>query len=387
MKGMERMTSDAARARLIQGNEACAEGAIAAGCRFYAGYPITPSSEIAEVLSYRLPAVGGTFIQMEDEIASLGAVIGASLAGVKSMTATSGPGFSLMQEHIGFACMAEVPCVIVNVMRGGPSTGLPTNPSQGDVQQARWGTHGDHPIIAITPWSVRECFELTVRAFNLSEKYRTPVILLMDEVVGHMRENVILPQAQNLEIIDRAKPNVPPEWYIPYEDTPFGVPPMGPFGEGYRYHVTGLTHDVRGFPTLREDEIGPFMNRLFRKIWTHLADIQSWAFYEMEDAEVCIVAYGSVARSAKRAVVEARARGKKVGLLRLITLWPFCRKALEETLKKCDVILVPEMNLGQISREVKRVVRGRAEVLTVSKALGRLITPAEILEPLGEVAR
>lgn len=381
------VNSEGAKPRLIQGNEACAEGAIAAGCRFYAGYPITPSSEIAEVLSYRLPAVGGTFIQMEDEIASLGAVIGASLAGVKSMTATSGPGFSLMQEHIGFACMAEVPCVVVNVMRGGPSTGLPTNPSQGDVQQARWGTHGDHPIIALTPWSVRESFELTVRAFNLSEKYRTPVILLMDEVVGHMRENIVLPEPGSLEIFERVKPNVPPEWYIPYEDTPFGVPPMASFGEGYRYHVTGLTHDVRGFPTLREDEIEPFMARLFRKVWTHLEDIQTWATYQMEDAEVCIVAYGSVARAARRAVVEARAQGRKVGLLRLITVWPFCRRAVEEVLDRCHVILVAEMNLGQISREVKRVVRGRAEVLTVSKALGRLLSPAEILEPLGELRR
>jgi 2-oxoglutarate ferredoxin oxidoreductase subunit alpha len=369
-------------ARLVQGNEACAEGAIAAGCRFYAGYPITPSSEIAEVLAHRLPAVGGTFIQMEDEIASLGAVIGASLAGVKSMTATSGPGFSLMQEHIGYACMAEVPCVVVNVMRGGPSTGLPTNPSQGDVQQARWGTHGDHPIIALSPWSVRECFELTVRSFNLSERYRTPVILLMDEVVGHMRENIVLPPAAGVEVVDRVKPTVPPEWYIPYEDTPFGVPPMGIFGEGYRYHVTGLMHDVRGFPTLREDEIEPFMRRLFRKIWSHLQDIQMWETFRMEDAEVAIVAYGSVARSARRAVEEAREAGLKVGLLRLITLWPFCRRAVEALLGRCNLVVVAEMNLGQISREVKRVVRGRARVLTVTKALGRLIRPDEILEVL-----
>jgi len=369
-------------ARLVQGNEACAEGAIAAGCRFYAGYPITPSSEIAEVLAHRLPAVGGTFIQMEDEIASLGAVIGASLAGVKSMTATSGPGFSLMQEHIGYACMAEVPCVVVNVMRGGPSTGLPTNPSQGDVQQARWGTHGDHPIIALSPWSVRECFELTVRSFNLSERYRTPVILLMDEVVGHMRENIVLPPAAGVEVVDRVKPTVPPEWYIPYEDTPFGVPPMGIFGEGYRYHVTGLMHDVRGFPTLREDEIEPFTRRLFRKIWSHLQDIQMWETFRMEDAEVAIVAYGSVARSARRAVEEAREAGLKVGLLRLITLWPFCRRAVEALLGRCNLVVVAEMNLGQISREVKRVVRGRARVLTVTKALGRLIRPDEILEVL-----
>ncbi len=375
-----KMRAEEPAKKLMQGNEACAEGAIAAGCRFYAGYPITPSSEIAEVLSYRLPAVGGTFIQMEDEIASLGAVIGASLAGAKAMTATSGPGFSLMQEHIGFACMAEVPCVVVNVMRGGPSTGLPTLPAQGDVQQARWGTHGDHPIIVLTPWSVRECFDLTVRAFNLSEKYRTPVILLMDEVVGHMRENVELPNPEEVEVLDRVKPTVPPEWYIPYEDTPFGVPPMGIFGEGYRYHVTGLLHDVRGFPTLREDEIEPFMRRLFRKIWAHLNDIQQWETYLMEDAETAIVAYGSVARSAMRAVVEAREVGLRMGLLRLITLWPFCRKAVESILDGCKTLIVPEMNLGQISREVKRVAQGRAQVRTVSRVLGRLIKPEEILE-------
>lgn len=370
--------------RLMQGNEACAEGAIAAGCRFYAGYPITPSSEIAEVLAHRLPAVDGTFIQMEDEIASLGAVVGASLAGVKAMTATSGPGFSLMQEHIGFACMAEAPCLVVNVMRGGPSTGLPTLPSQGDVQQARWGTHGDHPIIALTPWSVEEYYCLTVRAFNLSEKYRTPVVLLVDEVVGHMRENVKLPPSEELEILDRVKPTVPPEWYIPYEDTPFGVPPMGIFGEGYRYHVTGLMHDVRGFPTLRQDEIKPFMERLFRKIWTHLDDIQTWEAFCLDDAEVVIIAYGSVARAAKRAVNEARKAGIPAGMLRLITLWPFCRRAVESVLDRCRLLVVPEMNLGQISREVKRVCQGRAQVLTVSKAEGRLIEPKEILEALRE---
>jgi 2-oxoglutarate ferredoxin oxidoreductase subunit alpha len=375
----KRMPQDTDRSstRLIQGNVACAEGAISAGCRFFAGYPITPSSEIAEVLSYRLPGIDGVFVQMEDEIASLGAVIGASLAGVKAMTATSGPGFSLMQEHIGFACMAEVPCVVVNVMRGGPSTGLPTLPSQGDVQQARWGTHGDHPIIVLTPWSVGESYVLTIRAFNLSEQYRTPVILLMDEVVAHMREKVSLPTSY--DVYDRIKPTVPPEWYVPYEETPSGVPPMAVFGEGYRYHVTGLMHDVRGFPTLREDEIQPFMQRIFRKIWTHLDDIQTWDTYRIEDAEIAIIAYGSTARSAKRAVVEARELGKKVGLLRLITLWPFCRSAVESVLDHCHTLIVPEMNLGQISREVKRVCQGRANVLTVSKAVGRLLRPDEIL--------
>jgi len=372
--------SDPAPVRVLQGNEACAEGALAAGCRFYAGYPITPSSEIAEVLAHRLPALDGTFIQMEDEIASLGAVIGASLAGVKAMTATSGPGFSLMQEHIGYACMAEIPCVIVNVMRGGPSTGLPTLPSQGDVQQARWGTHGDHPIIVLCPWSVDECYRLTVRAFNLSERYRTPVILLMDEVIAHMRENVLLPLEEELEVVHRPAPSVPPEWYVPYEDTPSGVPAMAALGDGYRCHVTGLLHDIRGFPTLREDEIEPLVRRLFRKIWTRLDDIQTWETFQTEDAEAIVVAYGSVARAAKRAVLDARRAGLRAGLLRLVTLWPFCRKAIESLLDRCELFVVAEMNLGQISREVKRVLRGRAEVRTVSRALGRLIRPDEILE-------
>jgi 2-oxoglutarate ferredoxin oxidoreductase subunit alpha len=370
--------------RLMQGNEACAEGALMAGLRFYAGYPITPSSEIAEVLAHRLPAYDGCFIQMEDEIGSMGAIIGASLAGTKSMTATSGPGFSLMQEHIGYACMAEVPCVLVNVMRVGPSTGLPTAPSQGDVQQARWGTHGDHPIIALCPWSVAESLTLTVKAFNLSEKYRTPVIMLMDEVVGHMRENIVLPEAGSLEVVDRVTPTVPPEWYIPYENTPTGVPPMSLFGRGYRHHVTGLYHDQRGFPTLREDEVEPLINRLFSKISDNLRDIQISETYLMDDAEVAVIAYGSVARSAKRAVIEARSKGIKAGLLRLVTIWPFCRKAVESALERCRLLIVPEMNLGQISREVKRVCQGRAEVVTVSRVLGRLIRPDEILDAIEE---
>ncbi len=372
------------KAQLMQGNEACAEGALRAGCRFFAGYPITPASEIAERLSYQLPQVDGTFIQMEDEIASMGAVIGASLAGVKSMTATSGPGFSLMQENLGFACMAEVPCVVVNVMRGGPSTGLPTNPSQGDVMQARWGTHGDHPIIVLSPTSVMECFSLTVKAFNYSEKYRTPVILLMDEVVAHMREKVVLPDASEVEVIDRVKPSVPPEWYLPYEDTSFGVPPMGIFGEGYRYHVTGLVHDIRGFPTLRQDEIKPFLLRLFRKISTHFNDIQLVENFFIEDADLVIVAFGCTARSAHRAMVEARARGMKVGLLKLITLWPFPRRFVEPLTQAGKTLLVPEMNMGQISREVKRVNQGMTEVITVNKIDGTMITPQEILEKIEE---
>jgi 2-oxoglutarate ferredoxin oxidoreductase subunit alpha len=372
------------KAKLMQGNEACAVGALVAGCRFFAGYPITPATEIAEHLSVRLPQMDGTFIQMEDEIASMGAVIGASLAGVKAMTATSGPGFSLMQENLGFACMAEVPCVVVNVMRGGPSTGLPTNPSQGDVMQARWGTHGDHPIIVLCPSSAFECFSLTVKAFNFSEKYRTPVVLLMDEVVAHMREKVVLPDSGEVEVIDRVKPSVPPEWYLPYEDTSFGVPPMGIFGEGYRYHVTGLVHDIRGFPTLRQDEIEPFLLRLFRKISSHFDDLQLVESFHTEDAELVIVAYGCVARSAHRAMVEARARGMKVGLMKLITLWPFPRRFVEPLTRAHKTLLVPEMNMGQVSREVKRVNQGMTPVLTLNKVDGTLITPQEILKEIKE---
>jgi len=372
------------RAKLMQGNEACADGAIAAGCRFFAGYPITPASEIAEGLSVRLPQMDGTFIQMEDEIASMGAIIGASLAGAKSMTATSGPGFSLMQENLGYACIAEVPCVVVNVMRGGPSTGLPTNPSQGDVMQARWGTHGDHPIIVLSASSVLECFTMTVKAFNFSERYRTPVVLLLDEVVAHMREKVVLPKPSEMEVIDRVKPSVPPEWYLPYEDTSFGVPPMGIFGEGYRYHVTGLTHDVRGFPTLRQDEIEPFLTRLFRKISSHSDDIRLVEHFMTVDAEIVIIAYGCVARSARRAVLEARSQGMKVGMLKLITLWPFPRSFVQLLIKAGKTLLVPEMNMGQVSREVKRVNEGMTQVLTLNKIDGTIISPKEILAKMKE---
>jgi len=367
---------------VLQGNEAMVEGAIAAGCRFFAGYPITPATEISEMMSQRLPAVGGTFIQMEDEIASLGAVIGASLAGVKSMTATSGPGFSLMQENIGFACVAEVPCVIVNVMRGGPSTGLPTRVAQGDVMQARWGTHGDHPIIVLAVSTTRECFDITVQAFNLSEKYRTPVIILSDEVVAHTREKIQLPHPEEIEVFDRIKPSMPPEWYIPYEDTPRGVPPMAAFGDGYRYHVTGLIHDVRGFPTERSDEIQAFLTRIHRKIYNNFSDIMMVKEEFTEDAEVLVIAYGSVARSARRAVREARNRGVKAGLVQLVTIWPFPRQAIEPLLLRVRAVLVPELNLGQISREVKRVNQGRTRIEKLNRIDGQLITPNEILSRL-----
>lgn len=371
--------------KLLQGNEAIVEGALRAGCSFFAGYPITPATEISEQLSVRLPAVGGTFIQMEDEIASLGAVIGASLAGAKAMTATSGPGFSLMQENLGFAVIAEVPCVVVNAMRAGPSTGMPTSPSQSDVMQARWGTHGDHPIIALCPSTVKECYELTIQAFNFSEKYRIPVILLVDEVVAHMREKIGLGGA-DWDIFNRVKPSVPPEWYIPYEDTPRGVPAMANFGDGYRYHVTGLTHDVRGFPTSRPDEVDPFIRRLFRKVSQNFSDIQMDETFHTDDADVVIIAYGSVARSAKRAVIDARERGQKVGSLKIMTIWPFMRAAVEKVLQTAGTVIVPEMNMGQISREVKRVNKGGTRVFTLNKVDGTIITPQEILAKIKEVS-
>lgn len=373
------------RMQLLQGNEAVVEGALAAGCQFFAGYPITPASEIGEILSVRLPQVGGTFIQMEDEIASMGAIIGASLAGVKSMTATSGPGFSLMQENLGFACIAEVPCVVVNVMRGGPSTGLPTNPAQGDVMQARWGTHGDHPIIVLSVSTVADCFDITVRAFNFSEKYRVPVIILSDELVAHTRESVTLPLPDEIEVVDRICPDMPSEWYIPYEDNARGVPPMAAFGEGYRYHVTGLVHDVRGFPTQRPEEIEPFIHRLFRKITQGFHEIQMTNAQMMDDAEVAVISYGSVARSARRSVIEARERGLKAGMLQLITLFPFPRHAVEEVLRQCRVVVVPEMNMGQISREVKRVNQFDCLVEKYNRIDGQAITPDEILRRLMEI--
>ena len=369
---------------LLQGNEACVKGALLAGCNFYAGYPITPATEIMEIMSRELPKVGGAFIQMEDEIASLGAVIGASLAGAKSMTATSGPGFSLMQEHIGYACMTEVPCVIVDVMRAGPSTGLPTQPSQGDVMQARWGTHGDHPIIALAPSSVYEYLELTVQAFNLSERYRTPVILLADEVVAHMREGVVLPTLKDIKIENRPQPAVPPQWYVPYGDPGTGVPPMPSFGEGYRYHVTGLYHDVRGYPTSRKDEVEPLIHRLFSKISQDLDHLQWFDSFYTEDAEITVIAYGCVARSALGAVKKAREKGIKAGLVKLKLLWPFMRHTVSEVLGKSQKVLVPEMNMGQISREVKRISQNGCEVLTLNKVDGTMITPHEILEKIEE---
>ena len=379
-----KMSTQTTKRLLLQGSEACVRGALAAGCRFYAGYPITPATEIMESMSRQLPKAGGMFVQMEDEIASLGAVIGASLGGLKAMTATSGPGFSLMQEHVSFAAMAEVPCVIVNVMRGGPSTGLPTRPAQGDVMQARWGAHGDHPILVVAPSSAYEFFELTVKAFNLAERYRSPVIVLADEGVAHTRESVALPRLEDLEIEDRPKPTVPPEWYAPYRDPGTGVPPMAAFGEGYRFHVTGLMHDINGFPTDRQDESEEMMMRLFNKVSKDFHLLQWHDSYFEDGAEATVIAYGSVARSALRAVRMAREQGLPVGLLKLKMLWPFMRRTVAQRIATSRKILVPEMNMGQLSREVKRVNPGKCEILTLNRIEGRMITPSQILAAIQE---
>jgi 2-oxoglutarate ferredoxin oxidoreductase subunit alpha len=368
--------------QLLQGNRASALGALAAGCRFFAGYPITPSSEIAEIMSRELPRLGGKFIQMEDEIASIAAVIGASVGGLKAMTATSGPGFSLMQENLGYAVVAEIPCVIVNVMRAGPSTGLPTSPSQGDVMQARWGTHGDHPSIALAPSSVHEAFELTLTAFNFAEKFRMPVFVLMDEVVGHMRERVDLAEVGPEDIVNREMPTVPPEWYEPFGNPPSDVPPLAPFGEGYRYHITGLLHDARGFPTSRLDEIQPWIERVFRKVQRSQDEICMWEKDGVDDARVLIVAYGSTARSARQALKIARSRyRRKVGLLRLKTLWPFPEEIVAQAAENVQRVVVAEMNLGQIALEVERVV-GRNKVLRVGRADGQMVTPDQIVDAM-----
>jgi 2-oxoglutarate ferredoxin oxidoreductase subunit alpha len=364
----------------MQGNEAVAEGAIAAGARFFAGYPITPSTEIAETLSRRMPEVGGSFLQMEDEIASIAAVCGASLAGLKALTATSGPGFSLMQEMIGFAEMAQIPCVIVDVMRGGPSTGLPTEPSQGDVMQARWGTHGEHSVIALVPSSVYECYTLTVAAFNLAEQYRTPVIVLSDALIGHMREAVTLPEPGSLRIAERGIPDCAPEEYDTVMSDLDNILPRPPLGSPFRVHVTGLVYNRRsGAPETGDPEVASDLGRYLReKIYHHRDAIARVEEYEMADAEVAIFAYGSVARSAKAVVKWARAHGAPVGLVRPITLWPFPTLAVDRMAEQVRTVIVPEMNIKQMSWEVQAAVAGRAKVVDFGRVDGKLITPAQI---------
>jgi len=371
----------------MQGDIACAEGAIAVGCRFFAGYPITPASEIAERMARRLPEVGGVYIQMEDELASMAAIIGASYAGVKSMTSTSGPGFSLMVENIGLAFMTETPCVIVNIMRGGPSTGQPTKPSQQDVMQAKWGSHGDYEIIALAPSSVQEIFDLTIEAFNLSETYRTPVVVLADEIVGHMRERVTIPDADEIRVMNRKKPQVPPGEYAPFRPDENLVPPMACFGEGYRFYATGLTHDESGLPRTSSAEAQQkLVQRLCDKIRKNAGRIVKTERTMLEDAEVAVVAYGITSRSALSAVRKAREAGIKVGLLRLVTLWPFPDQQVSRVAKKVDAIVVPEMNYGQIVREVERAAK-ETPVIFLPKLGEEPHKPAEVLQAIGRARK
>jgi 2-oxoglutarate ferredoxin oxidoreductase subunit alpha len=373
------------KSKLLQGNEACAEGALYAGCRFFAGYPITPSTEVAEYLSRELPKVGGAFIQMEDEIAAMGATIGGALAGAKSLTATSGPGFSLKQENLGYAMLTEVPCVIIDVMRGGPSTGVPTGPSQSDIMQCKWGTHGDHPVICLTPGYVQEIFDETIRAFNLSEKYRTPVIVAYDEIIGHMRERVEIPDAGVIPVVDRTKPPQGLEKYLPYDDSKGDVPPMANFFEGYRYHVTGLNHLPDGFPVNASPRIHTDEERLIRKVDGNRADICKNELYKTEDAEIGIFAYGASARAAKNAIDAARAEGIKVGLFRPLTMWPFPEAEVAAFAKQVKTMIVPELSLGQIILEVERVAAGQCPVQGIFRVDGDPITPAQILAKIKEV--
>ncbi len=357
----------------MQGNEACAEGAIAAGVRFFGGYPITPSTEIAEQMALLLPKVGGTFIQMEDEIGSIAAVIGASLAGKKALTATSGPGFSLKQELIGYAACAEVPIVVVNVQRVGPSTGQPTSPSQGDVMQARWGTHGAHPMIALSPWSVTEAYEVGILAINYSERFRTPVIILLDEIVGHMRERMHLPKS--IDVYPRRKAPAGTKPYQPMEDL---VPSPANFGEGSHMHVTGLIHDETGFPSGSPKVTEDAIRRMHEKIEIAKDEITHYEESFMEDAEYAVVAYGGTARTAYAAVAALRAQGKKVGLVRLMTIWPFADKIIAQTAAKVKGILVPELNYGQLVHEVERAAKGMVPVVSLPKYNTEIFVPAEI---------
>lgn len=372
---------------LMQGNEACVEGAIAAGMRFFAGYPITPSTEIAENCSVRLPQEGGHFIQMEDELSSMAAVIGASAAGVKAMTATSGPGFSLKQENLGYACLAEIPCVIVDVQRCGPSTGLATSPSQGDYQQARWGTHGDHPMIAISPASVEETYHLIIRAFNMAEKYRTPVIFLMDEIVGHMREGIEIPDPSTIRLDERRVAGNDGAYKFAYR-VPAGkwVPGLKPFGDGERYNVTGLVHDYSGFPTNSTDTANELISRILDKIDCNIDDISQIQEYAMEDAEYAVVCFGGTTRAVMSAVMEAREKGIKVGMFRPVTVWPFPDKELDARAGQLKGIIMVEHNHGQMLREVERVTARRCPVDFIGRVNGTVIPPEEILNKIEEVS-
>ena len=371
----------------MNGDEACCEGALAAGCRFFGGYPITPATEVAERMSRRLPEVGGIYIQMEDELASMAAILGASWGGMKAMTSTSGPGFSLMMENLGLGYCTETPCVVCNVQRAGPSTGLPTLVAQGDMMQARWGAHGHYETIALCPASPQEMFDFTVRAFNLSEQYRLPVLILADEVVGHMNERVVIPPAEQIEIIARKKPSLPPDQCLPYHPDPDGVAPMANFGDGYHMHVTGLTHDERGYPVMDAATQEQMIARIVSKVRDHADRIMSYDAVFMDDAEVAVVAYGISARSARRAVAEARGRGIKAGLIKLNTVWPFPEKMIRELAGRVRAMVMPEINLGQMVLELERAAGGRCPVRLVGHAGGAIIRPAAVLEAIASALK
>lgn len=359
------------RQRLVQGNEACAHAAMYAGMNFYAGYPITPSSEVMEILSHEMPARGKAFIQMEDEIASISAIIGAAWGGAKTMTATSGPGFSLMQEGIGYASITETPCVIVNCQRWGPSTGQPTKGAQGDVMQSIWGTHGDHAIIVVTASTVRDTFDMTVQAFNLAEKYRVPVVLLMDEMLAHMRENIRWPEPGEIPIFERVRPA------DLKAHKPFANGPFVPFGLGGRYHVTGLAHGAEGF-AVSDDKAAVELKRMIGKVQGDVEAITMADRYKLDDADVAIVAYGITSRPAMSTVDLLRKEGVKAGLLSLKTLWPFPDHLIREVAERAEMIVVPELNMGQLVREIARAARGRCEVVPVNRVDGHLLTPEQI---------
>ncbi len=371
----------------INGDLACAEGAISAGCRFFAGYPITPATEIAERMSVRLPQVKGVYIQMEDEIASMNAVLGASWAGVKAMTATSGPGFSLMMENLGLGVMLETPCVLVNIQRAGPSTGLPTMVGQGDMMQARWGSHGCYEIIALAPSSPQDIFDLTITAFNLSEKYRVPVLIMSDEVVGHMSEKVVIPRIAPKDLVKRKKPDVKPEEYLPYRTNDGLVPPMAVAGEGYHFHVTGLTHDERGYPVMTDEAQDFTVHRLVDKIKHNKDDIIRYKETRMEDADIIVCVYGISARIAQMAVKMARDEGIRAGVLQLITVWPFAEERIRELSSQVKAFIVPEINCGQIVLEVERCAGGKARTILVPHMGGGVHSPGDILKAIREVAK
>ncbi|MBI3670117.1 MAG: 2-oxoacid:acceptor oxidoreductase subunit alpha [Acidobacteria bacterium] len=372
----------------LDGDQACCEGALAAGCRFSAGYPITPSTEIVERFALRVPLLGGIFIQMEDELASSIAIQGAVWAGAKAFTVTSGPGFSLMIEHIGYSAMTETPCVFVNVQRGGPSTGLPTLPGQADMMQARWGSHGDYEIIALSPNSPQECFDLTKDAFNLSEQYRVPVLVMMDECVGHMTEKVVIPPASEIEITPRRFTNLPPGEYQPYRADPDGVPPMVRTGRGYHFHTTGLTHDEHGYPAMNAATQQKLIRRLVDKIRHNADRIARCEESFLDDAEVIVVAYGITARVALRAVQTARERGVAAGLLRPIVVWPFPEKRIRELAARPGTLgfVVPELNLGQIALEVERCAAGRVPTVLLPHGGGTVHRPEEVLDAILQIA-